>query len=128
MRKEEFYTIDDFMREYEKDPQSYMFNQLIDDITFNVSRNEFAKMVEKEPGEYEGTPPHFGALIAGVVGYFCEFYHMKEPHWIYRKKYFLPKPWFVSDDKKIRRILFETSPMEFKRRNIFIADNTFTRM
>ena len=69
------------------------------------------------------------AYYAGVVEFLTREQGIKTPKWVYDKKYYLKNPFFAGGFKSTayRLMLMIESPVEFKTRNIFIGENTFSR-
>jgi len=73
--------------------------------------------------------PIADAFYAGTVEYLKNESNQKPPKWVFKDKYYLKSPWFANNFKNLELkvlIMIET-PVEFKTRNIFLGENTFSR-
>jgi len=93
----------------------------------------FVDEFRRNPSKKIKKPPYRSVLAnsfyAGVVEFLTREQNVKPPLWVFDKKYYLKNPWFPDNIKngKYRIMLMIESPLEFKTRNIFIGENTFSR-
>jgi len=93
----------------------------------------FVDEFRRNPNKKINKPPYrtitANAFYAGVVEFLTREQNIKPPMWIFNKKYYLKNPWFPDNikNRKYRIMLMIESPLEFKTRNIFIGENTFSR-
>lgn len=66
------------------------------------------------------------ALLASIVFALCEEAGMSIPTWA-RKRFDLPKPWFVSGMQSLKASALLESPMAFRRNGIFVNANFLER-
>ncbi len=86
-------------------------------------------MVKEEPVKYENISIGKYAYIAGSVENLCRKYEVEFPKWVYKDKYFLKEPYFSLNAKgMLRVVLVIESPIEYRMRNVFVNDNTLTRV
>jgi len=77
-------------------------------------------------------PPPFAlefklrALLASIVGMLCHEVRMDAPGWA-KKKYYLEKPWFISEIEALKASALVESPTYFRRNNIFVLNNFLER-
>lgn len=67
----------------------------------------------------------WAVFCAASVEWFCNKYHVACPSWAYNPTYTLAEPWFFYTKEKAKVRLLETTPEEFKRRNIFCGDRCY---
>jgi len=69
------------------------------------------------------------AFYAGVVEYISNEQNVQAPKWVYNKEYYLSIPFFAGGFKSLeyRILTMIETPVEFKTRNIFLGENTFSR-
>jgi hypothetical protein len=67
----------------------------------------------------------WAVFCAASVEWFCNKYHVPCPSWVHNPKYTLTEPWFFYLKEKAKIRLLETTPEEFKRRNIFCGDRCY---
>lgn len=66
------------------------------------------------------------ALLASIVWMLCEEVGMDAPDWA-KKRYFLEKPWFVSETESLKAVAVVESPVYFRQNNIFVLGNFLER-
>ena len=75
-------------------------------------------ILRDEPMRYRGTKQQ-RAFYAALCDFYCNWYHLPIPPWLDKKEYILDEPWYpYGDGFDISR-----TPIEFKKRNIFIREN-----
>ena len=68
------------------------------------------------------------AFLAGVAEHLARQYQLPLPQWAGESKYYLEKPFFPCGSTGDYRIfLLIESPVAFKSRNIFVAENVLSR-
>ena len=69
------------------------------------------------------------AYYAGVIEFITREQGIKTPSWVYKKKYYLKVPFFVSGFTNFayRVITMIETPLEFKTRNVYLGEDTFSR-
>lgn len=67
----------------------------------------------------------WAVFCAGSVEWFCNKYQIPCPEWVHNSKYVLCEPWFFDLREPGKSWLLQTTPEEFKRRNVFCGDNCF---
>ena len=73
--------------------------------------------------------PIANAFYAGTVEFLKNESNQKPPKWVFKKKYYLKTPWFANNFKslKLKILIMIETPVEYKTRNIFLSENTFSR-
>ena len=69
------------------------------------------------------------AYYAGLVEFLSNEQGVQPPLWVYKKNFYLKNPFFPSGFKnyEYRLLTMIETPIEFKIRNIFLGENTFSR-
>jgi hypothetical protein len=68
----------------------------------------------------------FDALLASVVEYSCVHHGVIPPSWVNDSSRFLDEWWFVSGVGSLHANAVVHSPISFKRRGVFIAQDSLT--
>lgn len=66
------------------------------------------------------------ALLASIVRTLCDEAQIDAPSWA-KKRYFLTKPWFVSESENLKASALLESPTYFRANNIFVLNNFLDR-
>lgn len=77
-------------------------------------------VLRDEPIRFRGTKQE-RAFYAALCEFYANWYHLPLPPWIEKEEYFLEEPWFPFSEERF--LIKEKSPMEFRKRNIFIGPN-----
>lgn len=67
----------------------------------------------------------WAAFCAAMVEWLCEQEHISCPQWAKQAEYVLSSPWFYDDKWTRKAKLLATTPVAFKRRNIYIGNRMF---
>lgn len=67
----------------------------------------------------------WAVFCAASVEWFSNKYQVPCPSWVHNPLYILDAPWFFYTTEKAKVGLLETTPEEFKRRNIFCGDRCY---
>lgn len=73
-----------------------------------------------------GLPFKLKALMASIVQTLCNEARMDAPGWA-KKRYYLKKPWFVSETEALKASALVESPLYFRQNNIFVLENFLQR-
>jgi hypothetical protein len=68
----------------------------------------------------------YDALLASLVEYSCVHHGMPSPTWVDDPSRFLEEWWFVSGIKSLHANAVVHSPISFKRRGVFITEDSLT--
>ncbi|HWD53736.1 MAG TPA: hypothetical protein VG346_01385 [Acidimicrobiales bacterium] len=68
----------------------------------------------------------YDALLASVVEYCCVHHDMRPPTWVNEPSRFLEEWWFVSGIRSLHANAVVHSPISFKRRGVFITEDSLT--
>lgn len=92
-------------------------------------RGSRAQLVEQPlPAAPRGGPNRWAAYLAAVVEQLCSEEAIPAPAWVGRDEYRLGEPWFLVPGIALRAWLLVSTPVPFKRRNIFTGDAALTRV
>jgi hypothetical protein len=70
----------------------------------------------------------WAAYLAAVVEQLCADDGIATPAWVGSDEYRLHEPWFLLPGVALRAWLLVSTPVPFKRRNIFTGDSALTRV
>ncbi len=70
----------------------------------------------------------WAALLAAAVDWLCAQDSLSTPHWVSRREYFLPEPWFLYPGWRLRAWQLAETPVPFRMRNIFGGDRILSRV
>lgn len=68
----------------------------------------------------------FDALLASLVEYSCVHHDINPPLWVEDPERFLREWWFVSGLRSLHADAIVHSPISFKRRGVFINEDSLT--
>jgi hypothetical protein len=68
----------------------------------------------------------YDALLASLVEYCCVHHDMSPPAWVNDPSRFLEEWWFVSGVQSLHANAVVHSPISFKRRGVFITEDSLT--
>ena len=71
--------------------------------------------------------PRLLALLASLTAYLCEEIAVSTPEWA-KQRYYLDKPWFVSEIQSLKASALLESPLVFRKNNIFVLKNFAERI
>ena len=67
------------------------------------------------------------AYLAGAAAWMCHQHRFPAPDWARESRRVLEKPYFAARTHKLRMVLLQESPSEFRTRNIFVSANALQR-
>lgn len=70
----------------------------------------------------------WAAYLAATVEQLCALDGLEAPAWVCRDAYRLAEPWFLVPGTALRAWLLVTTPVPFKRRNIFVGETALSRV
>jgi hypothetical protein len=77
------------------------------------------------PENYPPEMHQWATFCAAAVEWFCHTYDLTCPAWTSDPKYQLAQSWFFSERKKAQIFLQQTTPEEFRSRNIYCGKRAF---
>ena len=98
---------------------------------FRSTNSEEQKYLIKEPistKDIKKEQEQFAVFFAGMIEELCNELNLEMPEWINNEIFFLEKPWFLHEYWKLLEWQLNTTPLAFKRRNIFGGDNLLSRI
>jgi len=75
-----------------------------------------------------GESARWAAYLAAAVEQLCSEEGIPAPSWVGRDEYRLHEPWFLLPGRALRAWLLVSTPVPFKRRNIFTGEAPLTRV
>jgi len=67
----------------------------------------------------------WAVFCAASVEWFCHKYQVPCPEWVHDPKYTLSEPWFFYAHEPVKSRLLQTTPNEFRRRNVYCGDDVY---
>lgn len=101
----------------------------LDDWRRTDHEDRFALVAQ--PLQEVSTPEEqrWAALFAATVEQLSSQEGFSPPYWTTLPRYCLPEPWYpVGKTENLRRLLAETTPEVFKKRNVFAGERILSRV
>ncbi len=89
-----------------------------------ADQSDRRRMIENAPSPTGDV--RYDALLASLVEYCCVHHETIPPVWVDDTGRFLQEWWFVSGIRSLHADAVVHSPISFKRRGVFITENTLT--
>ncbi len=67
------------------------------------------------------------AYLAATAAWLANRNHLPVPQWAKRDSRALEVPWFAANSHKLRMLLLQDSPTEFRIRNLFVSADALSR-
>ena len=127
MNRTNHLTVQEVAARYSREDEYYLFGQFLDDFQ-NEEHNKYA-LIKDEP-QYKEDMELFSCILAATVHKLANDNSLPVPQWVYDKKYIMPDPVYAFDTHiaEFRSHLENTSPVEFKQRNLLLGDNILSRV
>ncbi len=100
--------------------------ELLDEVALSSTAHQRRRAIAEEP-ERTGDPRH-DAYLAALGEHLALIHGLRPPDWTSAPQRFLNTFWFASDVKGFRALAIAQSPAAFRRRGIFIAAGSLTRV
>lgn len=97
----------------------------LDDLRWAVDQHDVRRRVEQEPAHVDR---QVDAYLAALAEHLCSARRMTAPAWVLESERFLTRFWFPSNTPALDARAIVESPAAFRRRNIFIAAASLTRV
>ena len=115
----------DYMR-YASDDRYCAYGNFLD--RFVECGNTGRQWIIMDRPDDDDTLPIDAAKLAATVEVLVKKYDLEMPNWVMDPRYILKEPYYGSaTSKEFQRVLKETAPPEFARRNVFLGDNCMSR-
>jgi hypothetical protein len=99
------------------------------DTFYRSTLQEREAMVSQEPEDSDQLDAYMLPFLAAMTHKLCNDYRVPCPLWVLKPKYRLRDPYFPLNAKgKLRELLMEESPPEFRERNLFPSANCLSRV
>jgi hypothetical protein len=86
-------------------------------------------LIVQEPEASGRLDAYMLPFLAGMVHKLCNDYGLSCPVWVRKPKYRLEEPYFpLNAEGRLRELLLEESPAEFRERNLFPSANCLSRV
>lgn len=103
-----------------------IFGDLVSDIYKN--KPQYVDFLKNEP-DWGTLEPQEISLIVSNFSHLARKTNMKLYAWLFDEKYILRDPYFALNAKgKLRVILLQESPLDYRRNNIFVSKNVLSKV
>jgi len=118
-------SVSDVVKLSSKEDKDLLFGQFLDD--FYHADNKAALIADEPP--QNDISLWFICFLAGAVHRLANDYHLTIPAWVFKKKYIYPGTYYAFDTKNsdFQKYLAETTPDEYRQRNILVGNNALER-
>lgn len=105
-----------------------LFGDWLDEF-YNSPKTIKQLMLEKEPNNCNNDSV-FTSYIAATVDYLSNKYKLSKPDWVSSDKYVYNGVYYAGNTKikEYQKLLKDTSPIEFSKRNLYVGDNILKRV
>lgn len=106
------------------------FGYLLRDFLDRFRDSPDVSLIAAEPRLLEpllGDGGHADAYLAATSAWLANKHGLRVPDWAKGSSRSLDKPWFAARSHKLRMLLLQESPTEFRVRNLFVSANALSR-
>jgi hypothetical protein len=120
-------TIKNVSEKYTSKNEYHFFGQFLDD--FRNEKNDKYELIKDEPIENPDMSTVFSCMLAAAAHKLANDNNLSVPMWVFNSKYILANEYYAFNTTLIDYQLYlkETSPEEYKQRNIFMGANVLKR-
>lgn len=108
--------------------EELLFGQFLDDFFHVKSGEEMYLLIRDEPN-FEQNNKLFLCILAGTVEVLAKKNNLLMPAWVYKKIYYMDEIYYAfnTENKNFQIYLQQTTPIEYKERNLLIGDSILER-
>ena len=108
--------------------ENLLYSQFLDDFYHAETKIDKYNLIKDEP-EYKTEHKNFLCILAGTTHKLSVDYGLIMPQWILERKYYLDSIYYAFDTKneEFQAYLMQTTPHEFKERNLMVGDSLLER-
>lgn len=112
----------------EQEDEMLLFGQFLDDF-YNAKSKENKYALIKEEPIFDEKNPVFMCMLACAVHKLSNDYNLKTPEWVFFSKYTLKEKYYAfnTENKEYQNFLENTTPVEYKSRNLIYGDSVLKR-
>jgi len=121
-------SIKDVSEQLYSEDEKLLYGQFLDDFYHEESSEEKYNLIKDEPN-FINDKEIFMCILAGTAQKLANDYSLDIPKWVFDEKYILKKVYYTLNTKnpKFQEYLRETTPLEYKSRNLFVGETILDR-
>lgn len=122
------YSVKSISQLLDKEDEMLLYGQLLDNFYSAKTDREKLSLIIDEP-VYNEQHIVFMCMLAGTVEKLAKDYNLPIPEWVNEAKYMLKKIYYAFDTQnpEFQKYLSETTPDEYKKRNIMVGESMLER-
>lgn len=122
------YSVRNISQLLDKEDEMLLYGQLLDNFYSTKTDSEKLSLIIDEP-EYNEQHIVFLCMLAGTVEKLAKNYNLPIPEWVNEDKYVMKKIYYAFDTQnpEFQKYLSETTPDEYKKRNIMVGESMLER-
>lgn len=108
--------------------ENLLYSQFLDDFYHAETKIDKYNLIKDEP-KYKDEYTTFLCILAGTTHKLATDYSLTIPQWIFERKYYLDSVYYALDtkNKEFQAYLMQTTPQEFKERNLMVGNTILER-
>ena len=121
-------SIKDVSEQLYSEDEKLLYGQFLDDFYHEESSEGRYNLIKDEPN-FINDKEIFMCILAGTAQKLANDYSLDTPKWVFDEKYILKKVYYTLNTKnpKFQEYLRETTPLEYKSRNLFVGETILDR-
>jgi hypothetical protein len=121
-------SIKDVSEQLYSEDEKLSYGQFLDDFYHEESSEGRYNLIKDEPN-FINDKEIFMCILAGTAQKLANDYFLDIPKWVFDEKYILKKAYYTLNTKnpKFQEYLRETTPLEYKSRNLFVGETILDR-
>lgn len=121
-------SIKDVSEQLYSEDEKLLYGQFLDDFYHEESSEGRYNLIKDEPN-FINDKEIFMCILAGTAQKLANDYSLDIPKWVFDEKYILKKAYYTLNTKnpKFQEYLIETTPLEYKSRNLFVGETILDR-
>ncbi len=122
------YSVKNISQLLDKEDEMLLYGQLLDNFYSAKTDNEKLLLIIEEP-EYNEHHIVFMCMLAGTVEKLAKDFNLPIPKWVNKDKYVMKYIYYAFDTQnpEFQKYLRETTPEEYKKRNIMVGETMLER-
>lgn len=122
------YSVKNISLMLSEDDEMLLYGQFLDSFFKRKTVAEKYKLLEEEP-VYNSDHKLFFCILAGSVEKLAHDYYLPVPEWTEKSEYHFDQIYYAFDTQSpdFQRFLMQTTPIEYKKRNLMVGDTVLKR-
>lgn len=122
------FSIKNISRLLNKEDEILLYGQFLDNFYACKYQKEREMLILEEP-LYNENFSVFMCMLAGTVEKLANDFSLKIPSWVYKKEYYLDIKYYAfnTKNKEFQEYLKNSTPKEYKKRNLYVGDTMLER-